>query len=245
MENQSPSSVIKEAKRLINNNEPDRAKIILQPLIAENNEDYRIYALIGYIYHKEGKFSRAIRNYERSLELNPNDVETLINLSLIYNDLGKYEEGSNKYKMGIEIMQRNSSLQINTDKTGDEQLFVMFASQHKSLGELYLRYNRPEDALREFEKAFKLTPWDYSLNIEISECLARLGDRRSAISKLKAVKQKNPELLDARIKLGHFMYLEGDIGLAIEEWDSVLKQDSNNINAKMYIRMAKEENIIP
>jgi tetratricopeptide (TPR) repeat protein len=246
MNNQSPSAVIKEAKRLIGMNEFDRAKLLLQPLIAEYNEDYRIYALTGFIYHREGRFARAIRNYERSLELNPNDVETLINLSLIYNDLGRYEEGAGKYRLAVELMDKNKSSGENTGrKSNEEELNVMFASQHKSLGELYMRYNKPGDALHEYEKALKLIPWDYSLNIELAECLSRLGERKVAINKLKSVKQKNPELLDARIKLGHLLYLEGEIGLAMEEWDSILKQEPANATAKMYIRMAKEENIIP
>lgn len=121
MNNQSPSSVIKEAKRLIGINELDRAKVLLQPLIAEYNEDYRIYAMTGFIYHREGRFARAVRNYERSLELNPNDVETLINLSLIYNDLGRYEEGADKYKLAIDIMDRNRTSIDNEGGKGQQR----------------------------------------------------------------------------------------------------------------------------
>ncbi len=244
MTTENPSAVFKEIKRLIAVNNLRDAKILLQPLITEIGSDYRVYALLGIVYHKEGNFPRAVKNYTRALELNNTDAETAVNLSLIYNDLGKYEQGAQIYAKAIALM--NAAKNSDPEKTDEsEDVNYMLANQHASLGELYLRYNRAEDALREFEKAMSLFPRSYHVYADIAECMSRLGQRKQAIKNLKTLKQKRPDAFEARVKLGHLLFLEGEVGSAIEEWDSIIKENPTNIEAKMYIKMAKEESILP
>ena len=102
-------AVFKEAKKLIAANRLEQAKVTLQPLITELNHDYRVYSMLGFIYHKQGLFSRAVKNYRRALEINSGDIETAINLSLIYNDLGKYEEGADLYSRAVGMLDKTSA----------------------------------------------------------------------------------------------------------------------------------------
>jgi len=238
-------AVFKEAKRLIAANRLEQAKVALQPLITELNDDYRVYSMLGFIYHKQGLFSRAVRNYRRALEINTGDVETAINLSLIYNDLGKYEEGAELYSRAVGMLEKASVDQDQNKKEDSEDINIMFSNQHSNIGELYLRYNRAEDAYVELEKAIDLYPYSQQANVEMAECLSRMGKRKQAIKNLKALKLKCPEFIDARVKLGHLLFLEGEVGYAIEEWDEILKLDPNNMEAKMYMRMAREESVLP
>ncbi|MCX6112379.1 MAG: tetratricopeptide repeat protein [Proteobacteria bacterium] len=242
---QNATVVFKEAKKLIATNRLEQAKVVLQPLITELNNDYRVYSMLGFIYHKQGLFSRAVKNYRRALEINNGDIETAINLSLVYNDLGKYEEGAALYAKAVGMLEKASTNQDQNKKDDDEDINIMFSNQHTNIGELYLRYNRAEDAYVELEKAIKLYPYSQHANVEMAECLSRLGKRKQAIKNLKNLKLKCPEFFDTRVKLGHLLFLEGEIGYAIEEWDEVLKLDPDNMEAKMYMRMAKEESILP
>ena len=239
------TAVFKEAKRLIAANRLEQAKVTLQPLITELNDDYRIYSMLGFIYHKQGLFSRAVKNYRRALEMNTADIETAINLSLIYNDLGKYEEGAELYSRAVGMLEKTSTTQEQDKKEDNEDINIMFSNQHSNIGELYLRYNRAEDAYVELEKAINLYPYSQQANVEMAECLSRMGKRKQAIKNLRALKLKYPEFIDARVKLGHLLFLEGEVGYAIEEWDEILKHDPNNMEAKMYMRMAREESILP
>ncbi len=240
---ENPSAVLKEVKRLIAVNDLHQAKMLLQPLITEIGDDHRVYALLGIVYHKEGNFPRAVKNYTRALELNSSDAETAINLSLIYNDLGKYEQGSQLYAQAVSLMRNSSS---DTSKTEDvDDINYMFANQHASIGELYLRYNRAEEAFKEFEKALALSPRMYHVYADMAECLSRMGHRKQAIKNLKTIKLKTPSAYEARVKLGHLLFLEGEVGAAVEEWDSIIKESPSNIEAKMYLKMAREESILP
>lgn len=242
---QTHSDIFKEAKKMIATNKLEQAKVVLQPLITELNNDHRVYSMLGYIYHKQGLFARAIKNYRKALDLKPTDVETTINLSLIYNDLGKYEQGAELYAKAVGMMEMSASEQDINKKEEREETDVMFSKQHTTIGELYLRYNRAEEAYTELEKALALNPRSQHANIEMAECLSRLGKRKQAIKNLKALKLKCPEHFDARVKLGHLFFLEGELGFATEEWDEVIKLDPGNMEAKMYIRMVKEESILP
>jgi tetratricopeptide (TPR) repeat protein len=241
---ENPTSIFKEVKRLISINDLRQAKILLQPLITEIGDDYRVYALLGVVYHKEGNFPRAVKNYNRALELNSLDTETAINLSLIYNDLGRYEQGAQLYAKAVGLM-KNERIEKSDLVDETEDVNYMFANQHASLGELYLRYNKAEDAFREFEKALSLSPRMYHVYADMAECLSRMGHRKQAIKNLKTLKLKSPDIYEARVKLGHLLFLEGEIGPAVEEWDSVIKDNPSNLEAKMYLKMAKEEAILP
>ncbi len=244
MDKSNTASVLREVKRLISINRLNDARVLIQPLIMDHRNDHRVFSLLGNIYHRQGEFSRAIKNYKTALDINSRDVETAINLALIYNDLGKYEQGAELYSQAINVMKEiGANNSGNTEKNEDTN--SMFAAQHANLGELYLRYNRAEDALRELERALELAPEAYKFYVELAECLSRLGKRDLAMKKLRFVKAKRPDIYEARVKLGHLIFLEGEIGPAVEEWDSVLKDNPGNVEAKMYIKMAQDKAILP
>ena len=243
MDTSNTTSVLREVKRLISINKLNDARVLIQPLIMDHRNDHRIFSLLGNIYHRQGEFSRAIKNYKTALDINSRDVETAINLALIYNDLGKYEQGAELYSQAVSVMKEMETNKASTENNDDAN--SMFAAQHANIGELYLRYNRAEEALRELERALVLAPEAYKYYVDLAECLSRLGKRDIAIKKLKFVKAKRPDIYDARVKLGHLMLLEGEIGPAIEEWTSVLKDNPGNVEAKMYIKMAQDKAIHP
>ncbi|MFH1222735.1 MAG: tetratricopeptide repeat protein [Pseudomonadota bacterium] len=240
-----PVTVLKEAKKLISINKLNEAKVLLQPLITELRKDSRVYALLGFIYHKQGEFTRAIKNYRTALDLNGTDVETAINLSLIYNDLGKYDQGSELYAKAVDNLGEKRGENIDEKRTHDDNVDLMLCKQHVGIGELYLRYNRAEEALLEFQKALHLSPKYYTVYADIAECYSRLGKRKQAIKELRGLKLKIPQAFDARVKLGHLLFLEGEIGSAVEEWDSVVKDNPDNVEARMYIKMAQNQSILP
>jgi len=244
MDKSNTASILREVKRLISISKLNEARMLIQPLIMEHRNDARVFSLLGNIYHRQGEFSRAIKNYRMALDINSHDVETAVNLSLIYNDLGKYEQGAELYSKAVTVMREMETTSKNSgEKAEDSNL--MFATQHANLGELYLRYNRAEEALREVERALELAPEAYKFYVELAECLSRLGQRDFAVKKLKLVKAKCPNIYEARVKLGHLMFLGGEVGAAVEEWNSVLNDNPSNVEAKMYLKMAQDNSILP
>lgn len=241
MLSETPSNSLKRIKKLINSGKLEQAKQDLQPLITECSDDYRVFFMLGYVYHREGRFPRAIKNYEKALELNSSDFDSSINLSIIYNDLGKYKLGSEYYKRAVQNIDKVSSEEVEKKEEIDD----MFSKQHLSLGELYLRYNRPNEALNEFRKAKNLYDKNIQIDLNISEAFFRLKKRKEAIKILQDIKHKKPKFYEARVKLGHLKFLEGDIGSAVEEWEEIIKEEPEHVQARMYLKMAEEESILP
>jgi len=231
-------NALSEAKSLFLNKQFEKAKQTLHPYILENNNDYRLYSLLGLIYHKEGSFYKAINNYKKSVELNINDIESYLNLSLIYNDLGKYEEALTYYKMAYSNYNSNKKVLKSQD---NKEINTMFSNQHQKLGELYLRYNRLEEAYLDFEKASKLDPNNNEAVISMAEVLFRLKNKKTAFKLLYSLKLKKN--IKAMLKLANFYYIDGNYVEANFECDEVLKLDSANVDANMFKKMLETKSL--
>lgn len=230
-------NAIGEAKSYLQTKQFEKAVLTLQPFVLENNRDYRIYNLLGLIYHKNGNFNKAVNNYKKAIELNSNDVESFLNLALIHNDLGKYEEGSNFHKQAFEVF-KNVESRVYSENISE--IDEMFSKQHKSLGDLYLRYNKLAEAELELKKSIKLDDTNIESYLLLAEVLYRLKKKSDAFKLLTYIKDKNVDIAKVAIKLGHLYYLEGNHSQALIEWDSVLESDEHNSEAKMYKKLIEQ-----
>lgn len=61
-------------------------------------EDTNIYNNIGISYYMLKQYDKAIEQYQKALKLNPNHVDSIVNLGMVYEVLGKTSEAENEYK---------------------------------------------------------------------------------------------------------------------------------------------------
>jgi pentatricopeptide repeat protein len=64
-------------------------------------ENYRVYVHLGFIYLTRERLKLAERNFKEALRLNPQCVEALNNLAVIYEKKGLKEEASEYYQLSI------------------------------------------------------------------------------------------------------------------------------------------------
>ena len=112
------------------------------------------------------------------------------------------------------------------------------------IGELYLRYDRLDEAMTQFQKAVDLNQSNLSATLNLAELLFRIKRKKEAFKILRFLKKDHNDFYQARVKLGHFYYLEGKFGEAIEEWDEVLIEDAQNVDARMFKKMIYENTIL-
>jgi tetratricopeptide (TPR) repeat protein len=94
---------------------------------------------VGCALHEPGTYLEAIAAYQKSLELNPGQLEVLVNLGDAYLHLDRPEEART-------ILARAGTLESNDAKL------------HHRLAELYLNLGMRAEAVREHETLRRLDP---------------------------------------------------------------------------------------
>jgi len=67
-------------------------KLLSRAAQIEKNTD--VYNNLGVIYSKRKEFNRAIKKFEKAIQLNPNSADAYFNLSLVYREKGKDNKAS-------------------------------------------------------------------------------------------------------------------------------------------------------
>ncbi|MEK6554438.1 MAG: tetratricopeptide repeat protein [Bdellovibrionota bacterium] len=213
-------------------NEYAAAEPILNQLVLKSIKKPEVFHMLGTIYYDQGKFNKAIRSFKRALEINPGFTDSSVGLSIILNDLGRYEEGQKVFDEARAMLSLRST---NNDHFMNEK----FSQKHIELGDLYFQHNRMNEALEEFEKALTLTPQNLDVQMKMIDIYIAQKNTSLAIKELRALVRENPALVPARLKLGKSFYDSHQIPEAIEQWENALRYEPGNTVARDYLRLAQ------
>lgn len=212
------------------------AEPLLQQLILQGTRNPEIYQMLATIFYDKGQFSKAVKTFQRALEIDPTYTDASVGLSIILNDLGKYDEGRQVFIDAQSMLEKKSN---KSDPFVDERL----ASKHEELGDLYFQYKRYPEALEQILKALKLSSRKPELTMRLAEIYSQMGQADRAIKDLKALVREYPQLVTARLKLGLIMYNHNRVAEAVEQWESILMRDPQHTEALRYIKMAQAAGI--
>ena len=205
---------------------------ILNQLILRNAKSPEVFHMLGTIYYDQGKFNKAIRAFRRALELEPTFTDASVGLSIILNDIGKYEEGRKVFDDARELLAR---------RTNQEDPYVneKFGVKHDELGEMYFHHARYAEALEQYYKALALSNRKPELTMKIVETYVRLNDATRAMKELRNLTREYPGFLSARVRLGKLAYDAGDVPGAIEQWEAVTEMEPEHPEAGRLLRQAQ------
>lgn len=230
-------SEIDSAKKLMEKGKRTEALKILEELLAdfENSNRPEIYFLMANIFHLNGEIGKAIKAFNKVLEIDPSHTDAAISLSVLYNDIGHYEEAKKVFE------QANERVKAKTqgEKIVDKHISKKFSSKHFELAELYLTYGRHDEALFEYNKASSLDPENLEIRLKIAKVYAKKNFVAKASEELKKLKTENPNYSQARIALGILYFGSGKILEAQTEWQQVLSKEPSNKEALMYMNLSK------
>lgn len=209
------------------------AEALLTQLLLNDGKNAEIFHMLATIFYDQGKFNKAIKTFRRALEIDPGYTDASVGLSIILNDLGKYEEGKQVFVEAQAILDRKTA---SGDSVGQER----FASKHDELGEMYFQHKRYADALQEWERALELSSRKAELKMKAIECYVQMEDGNRALRELRALVQEFPQFTPARLKLGLLFYNAHKVLEAVEQWEAVLMRDPEHPTAIKYLQMAQE-----
>ncbi len=228
-------SIIEKGISCFKNREYNNALNIFNEVIESGTSSPEPYFYLGNIFHMKGEVGKAIKAFNKVLELEPNYTDAAISLSILYNDIGKYEEGKKIFEKTNQRVKANAQ-GVSPD---DQHINKKFSFKHYELADLYLSYNRFDEALFEYNKAVSLDPSNLEIRIKLAKVYAKKGFNHKAFDELKRLKNENPGFLPARIALGVLYYANGNVIEAQSEWEKVLSKDPSNSEAGMYMNISK------
>lgn len=230
------SDIFSEAKENFINGNYNVAEPLLQQILLQNARNPEIYQMLATIYYDKGQFNKAIKTFKRALEIDPSYTDASVGLSIILNDLGRYDEGKKVFEDAKTLLDRKSG---KADPFVEEKL----ASKHEELGDLYYQYKRYSEALEQLFKAQKLSTRNAEITLRIVECYLKLGETERAIRDLKNLLKEYPHFIPARMKLGIIYYNINHLAEASEQWENVLVREPGHPEASKYLRMVQTAGI--
>ncbi len=208
---------------------------MLDTYVQSSPNDSKAYFLLGTINHHKGLIGKAIKSFSKVLEIEPAHTDAAICLSVIYNDIGKYDEAKKIFERANERVKSKNTI----NQVDDLHINKKFSFKHFELAEMYFTYGRFEEAMFEYNKSSILDPDNLDIRIKIAKVYSKRGFVGKAIDELKRLKNESPAYLPARIALGVIYYGNGNILEAQLEWEKVIAKEPNNSEAQMYMNLSK------
>lgn len=230
--------LLQTAKEHFENGELSLAEPLINQLILQGKKNAELFHMLGTIFYDQGKFNKAIRSFRRALELEPSYTDASIGLSIILNDLGRYDEGKKVFEEAQIMLAQQKA-------TDDPYVNEKLSLKHDELGELYCQYKRYKEGMEQYYKALNLTSRVPEMKMKIVDCHVQLNDSDKAIEILKDLIKEYPGFLTARNKLGRIYYEQGQLPEAIDVWENVLRRNENNSEAQRFLRQAQNIEYIP
>lgn len=234
MEHVKLNDLLKKAKDAFQKNDLKTASLLLHEVIEQNPNSTEGFFHLANVFHVRGELGKAIKAFSRVLELDPNHTDAAISLSVIYNDIGKYEEAK-------AIFEKANNQVKNTQGQGlaDPHLNKKFSLKHYEIAEMYASYGRYDEALFEYNKAATLDSDNLEIRIKIAKNYTKKGFTSKAFEELKRLKNEHPGYMPARIALGLLYYGNGNVVEAQAEWQNVLSREPNHPEATMYVNLSR------
>lgn len=232
MEMQTANSADRRIQDFMNRKDYGRAESLIREKLAKEPGGADGHYLMGVLNYFRGSVGPTITSLKRALELDPRHTDAAICLSVLLNDLGKYDDAKKVFDQANQsVVHRRAGVVSGVDQK--------FAVKHLELGDLYFRYRRYDEAIEEYSKASLLNPVHFETRIRRAKAYARKGFVSRALQDLQSLKHDHAEYIPARIHLGLLHYSQGNLIDAELEWEDVLRRQPGHPEAVAYLTMIR------
>lgn len=216
------------------NGDYKQAETALSQILLKNSRIPEVLQMLATIYYDKGQFNKAIKTFQRALEIDPGYTDASVGLSIILNDLGRYEEGKKVFNEAKSILDKRAT---KTDPFVNEKL----ANKHEELADLYFQFQRYKEALENLYKALQLSNRRAEITMRIADCYMKMSEWDKAAKELRGIIKEYPNYVGAKFKLGLVFYNMGRVTDAIETWETVLMMEPNHQETLRHLKMAQNQ----
>lgn len=209
---------------------------IIAQILPKNDQIPEIYQMLATIFYSNGQFNKAIKTFKRALEIDPYYTDASVGLSIILNDLGRYEEGK---KVFLEAQGKLDRKNRRPDPSVNDKI----AAKYEELADLFVQCQRYEEAIEQFQKALGFTRRKQYVLTSIADCYIKTGRKDKALRELKNLIKDHPNFLTVRNKLASLLYEQNKVSEAIQQWEYVIEKDPRNPEATQHLKMVQNHNL--
>ena len=232
--------LLDEAREAFIDGKYAEAETLLQQPTLQNSNNPEVYQMLATISYNRGQFNKAIKIFKKALMIDPSYTDAAVGLSIILNDLGKYEEAKKVFEDAQTLIDKKKTVySVQNLNSVDEKI----AQKHLELAQLYMQHKRYTAALEQFKMAQNLTQKKSEIIVQMSDCYVEAGQSQQAIQILKSCLQNNSKQVLPRLKLGLILYNSHMIAEAVDQWETVIRLDPKNDEAHRYLKMAQTTGI--
>ena len=192
--------------------------------------------MLGLVRHERGDFTGAKDAFERAVGVNPSYTEALLNLVVVLNDLGEYDEARRVYERV-----RVTAQPTHEGSVSDPYALGKIANMHADIAKAYADAGFVDEAVAELRKAVGLRPSFADLHLRLGSLLRDRGDLVGARGAFEAAAAANPRFAQAQVQLGVTRYMMDDKVGAAASFAAALALDPENKVAQMHQRLLSEK----
>jgi tetratricopeptide (TPR) repeat protein len=223
----------KHIEELLSKREFAKAEALIREKLKQDPQSADAHYLLGVFHYFQGHLGQTVESMRKALSCDPQHTDAAICLSVLYNDIGKYDDAKRIFEQANQsVAHKHTSRDVGIDRK--------FAVKHLELADLYFRYRRYDEAIEEYGKAALLDPQTLDIRIRRAKAFAKKGFLTRAMQELQALKHEQPNYVPARIQLGLLHYSQGNVLDAELEWEAVLDIEPTHREAVAYLEMAKQ-----
>jgi tetratricopeptide (TPR) repeat protein len=203
---------------------------LLEEVVATGRAFADAHHLLGLSYSLAGQPDRALAQFDRALELNPNYVEALLHRGIVLNELGRDGEADAMFR-------RAARLGGETRLGFPAPIAAKLANRHAALGDAYLEAGGLRQAIDQYREALALGPEFHDLRYKLGRLLLQAGRALDAREQFEIIVRRRPAYLDAAAMLGLACYLAGDGLAARRVWEECRERRPEDPRVEAYLAM--------
>jgi protein O-GlcNAc transferase len=223
---------LKDLLIIFKNKEYKNLLQILPKLFKQNPNEFILRYLFGLCHANLNNHDQAILNYQKALELKPNNHEIYNHLGLSHKAISKLDSAINFFRISIDLKSDYCDPIINLanilkDKkefdnaldlynksltlTNDRKWIIIY-----NIGLIYENKNCFEEAIKNFKISINLNSKFVDSHISLADCFFKLGKKNSAFQHYKDAQSINENYYRLWNSLGLFYKGNGEVDKSIE-----------------------------
>lgn len=225
--NPKQKTILETAKRYFEEGFYDKVTPLLNTLVAQKAPSPDVFHMLGTIYYEQGQFKASIGSFKKALNIDPDFTDSSIGLSVVLNDLGKYEKAREVFKDAQERLKIKSTNEVK------DSLSTSIANKHRELSELYAKANKPKLAFQNLVQFEELSEESLESVLEKARLQRTMSNFKFASEILKSWWQEDKKVNSKFcIELTELYYLDRQPLQALSTCEFGLKKDPKNSELK-------------